>query len=135
MGIFDKIRVPGSKQPVPEGIPGIRMPTGDTAEQEIEDKLAYDRAHREGFGKFIRHPLQVLTEKPINILIVCVPVALIFFFIGFVTVVRQYGMTVIFTTTIIDDITVITILIALGPLAILDVRESKRIKNLEEALP
>jgi len=135
MGIFDKLRTPGSNQPTPEGIPGIRMPTGNTAEQEIEDKLAYDRAHREGFGRFIKHPLKVLLDKPINILIVCLPISLIFFLVGTVTMIRQYGMTVLFTTTIVDDITVIAILIALGPLAILDVRESRRIRNLEEALP
>jgi archaeal flagellar protein FlaJ len=135
MGIFDKIHTPGSKQPSPERIPGIRMPKGNTAEQEIEDKLAYDRAHREGFGQFVKHPVKVLLDKPINILIVCLPVALIFFLVGTITMIRQYGTAVLFTTTIIDDITVITILIALGPLAVLDIKESRRIRNLEEALP
>ena len=135
MGIFDKIRLPGSKQSIPEVIPGIRMPKGNTAEREIEDKLAYDRAHRQGFGRFIRHPVAVLTDKPINILIVCLPAALLFFLIGTVAMIRQYGMAVLFTTTIVDDITVITIFIAIGPLALLDVRESRRIRNLEEALP
>jgi archaeal flagellar protein FlaJ len=135
MGIFDKIRTPGTKQSTPEGIPGIRMPKGNTAEQEIEDKLAYDRAHREGFGRFIKHPMSVLLDKPINILIVCLPVALIFFLVGTITMIRQYGTAVLFTTTIVDDIVVITILIALGPLAVLDIRESRRIRNLEEALP
>lgn len=135
MGIFDKIPGVGKKTPMPESIPGARLPKGQAAEREIEDKLAYDRAHREGFGRFIRHPFQVLIEQPVNILIVCVPVALLFFLVGTITMIRQYGLSVIFTTTIIDDITVITILIAIGPLAFLDIRESRRIRNLEDALP
>jgi flagellar protein FlaJ len=135
MGFFDKIPGLGPKTPSPESIPGKRMPKGNDAEKEISDKLEYDRAHREGFGRFIRHPVKVLTEKPINILIVCIPAALVLFLFGTVTMIRQYGMSVIFTTTLIDDITVISILIAIGPLAFLDVRESRRINNLEEALP
>jgi flagellar protein FlaJ len=135
MGWKDKIPLLGKKRGTPENIPGKRISHSDEAEHEIEEKLEYDRAHRIGLGRFIRHPLKVLTEQPINILIVCVPVSLLFFLIGTATMIRQYGLSVMFTTTIIDDIAVISILIAIGPLSILQVRESKRIKNLEEALP
>jgi archaeal flagellar protein FlaJ len=135
MGWKDKIPGFGGKNSIPESIPGKRISYSDDAEREIEEKLEYDRSHRIGFGRFIRHPLRVLIEQPINILIVCLPVSLLFFLIGTATMIKQYGLSVMFTTTIIDDIAVISILIAIGPLAILHVRESKRIKNLEEALP
>jgi len=131
----DKIPGFGGKKGLSDGIPGRRVSYSNAAEHEIEEKLEYDRSHRIGFGRFIRHPLKVLTEQPINILIVCVPVSLLFFLIGTATMIRQYGLSVMFTTTIIDDIAVISILIAIGPLAILQTRESKRINNLEEALP
>ena len=107
------------KKALSEDIPGKRVSYSADAEHEIEEKLEYDRAHRMGFGRFIRHPLKVLIEKPINILIVCLPVSLLFFLIGTATMIRQYGLPVMFTTTIIDDIAVISILIAIGPLAIL----------------
>ena len=135
MGWKDKIPGLGGKKGTQKNIPGVRVSYSDAAEHEIEEKLEYDRAHRIGFGRFIRHPLKVLTEQPINILIVCVPVSLAFFLISTVIMIRQYGLSVMFTTTIIDDIAVISILIAIGPLAILQTRESKRINNLEEALP
>ncbi len=131
----DKIPGFGGKKGLSEDIPGKRVSYSADAEREIEEKLEYDRAHRMGFGRFIRHPLKVLIEKPINILIVCLPVSLLFFLIGTATMIRQYGLSVMFTTTIIDDIAVISILIAIGPLAILYTRESKRINKLEEALP
>ncbi len=131
----DKIPGFGGKKGLSDGIPGKRVSYSDDAEHEIEEKLEYDRVHRIGFGRFIRHPLKVLTEQPINILIVCLPVSLLFFLIGTASMIRQYGLSVMFTTTIIDDIAVISILIAIGPLAILQTRESKRINNLEEALP
>ncbi|MEI6841626.1 MAG: type II secretion system F family protein [Methanomicrobiales archaeon] len=135
MGWKDRIPGLGGKKGIPKSIPGKRVSYSDDAEKEIEEKLEYDRAHRIGFGRFIRHPLKVLTEQPINILIVCAPVSLVFFLISTVIMIRQYGLSVMFTTTIIDDIAVISILIAIGPLAILQTRESKRINNLEEALP
>jgi len=135
MGLKDKIPGFGAKKEVSKQIPGKKVAYGDSAEREIEEKLDYDRAHRVGFGRIVRHPVKVLTEKPINILIVCVPVSLIFFLIGTATMIRQYGLSVLFTTTIVDDIAVISILIAIGPLAILDIRETRRVKNLEEALP
>lgn len=135
MGWKDRIPGLGGKTGIPKSIPGKRVSYSDDAEKEIEEKLEYDRAHRIGFGRFIRHPLKVLTEQPINILIVCAPVSLVFFLISTVIMIRQYGLSVMFTTTIIDDIAVISILIAIGPLAILQTRESKRINNLEEALP
>ena len=40
---------------------------------EITSKLEQERKSREGIGRFMKHPLKVLTERPENILIVCIP--------------------------------------------------------------
>jgi flagellar protein FlaJ len=86
-------------------------------------------------GKFLKHPFQVLTEKPINILIISVPLALIIFIGGFVSTVASYGIQVLFTSTIIDDFLVFAVLVAIVPVAILEFKEQRRVKNLENALP
>jgi len=117
-----------------------KLPAKDLfkAEETVEDitkKLEIERKSREGIARFFRHPIEVLTEKPINILIVCVPVALIIFFGGFISMVRMYGIGILFSSTIIDDFAVFATLIAIVPLAVLDFKEERRVRNLEEALP
>jgi len=102
---------------------------------EITAKLEQERKTRQGFGRFMKHPLQVLTEKPENILIVCIPLSLLLFIGGTFFMVRSYGMSVFFTTTSIDDLAVFAVLITIVPLALLDFKEQMRIKNLENALP
>jgi len=102
---------------------------------EITRNLDHERKTREGMGKFLKHPFQVLTEKPVNIFIVTIPLALIIFIGGFVSMVMSYGVQVLFTSTIIDDFIVLAILVAIVPVAILDFREQRRVKNLENALP
>jgi len=102
---------------------------------EITTILERDRKTREGFGKFLKHPFKVLTEKPVNIFIVTIPLALIIFIGGFVSMVMSYGIQVLFISTIIDDFIVLAILVAIIPVAILDFREQRRVKNLENALP
>jgi len=117
-----------------------KLPAKDLvkAEETVEDiikKLEIERKSREGIARFFRHPIEVLTEKPINILIVCVPVALIIFFGGFISTVTTYGIGILFSSTIIDDFAVFAVLIAILPLAVLDFKEELRVRNLEEALP
>jgi len=102
---------------------------------EITTKLDQERQTREGFGRFMKHPIEVLTEKPENILIVCIPLGLLFFIGGFIFMVRSYGIGVLFTTTSIDDFAVFAVLICIVPLAILDLKEGWRVSNLENALP
>jgi flagellar protein FlaJ len=102
---------------------------------EITTKLEQERQTREGFGRFMKHPFQVLTERPENILIVCIPLGLLFFIGGFIYLVRSYGISVLFKTTTIDDFAVFAVLICIVPLAVLDLREQMRVKNLENALP
>ena len=102
---------------------------------EITKKLEVERRSREGIGRFFKHPVRVLTERPLNILIVCVPLALIVFIGGFISMVKSYGIQVLFNSTVIDDFLVFATLIAVVPLALLDLKEDLRVKNLEEALP
>jgi flagellar protein FlaJ len=102
---------------------------------EITTKLQEERKTREGFGRFMKHPFEVLTEKPENILIVCIPLGLLFFVLGSVYMIGTYGLQVLFKTTSIDDFAVFTILICIVPLAILDLKEQWRVSNLENALP
>jgi len=102
---------------------------------EITTKLEQERQTREGFGRFMKHPIDVLTERPENILIVCIPLGLLFFIGGFIFMVRSYGMQVLFKTTSIDDFAVFAVLICIVPLAVLDLKEQWRVSNLENALP
>jgi flagellar protein FlaJ len=102
---------------------------------EITQKLEHERRSREGFGRFLKHPLRVLTEKPVNILIVSVPLSLIIFFLGFLSLIQSHGISVIFKTTTVDDVVILAVLVAIIPLAVLDFLEQARIRNLENALP
>jgi archaeal flagellar protein FlaJ len=102
---------------------------------EITAKLEQERKTREGFGRFMKHPIKVLTERPENILIVCIPLGLLFFIVGTSYLVGSYGISVLFKTTSIDDILVFAVLICIVPLAILDFLEQRRVSNLENALP
>ncbi|WP_052310763.1 type II secretion system F family protein [Methanoregula formicica] len=102
---------------------------------QIAVRLEKERQSRTGLGKFLKHPLQVLTERPENILIVCIPVSLLVFFGGFIFMVQNYGMNVLFTATSVDDFLMFAVLIAIVPVALLDLKEQMRVKNLENALP
>jgi len=102
---------------------------------EITRKLEKHRSERSGWRRILKHPLKVLFEKPLNILIVTLPLAILVFLLGTAFAFRDYGMSVIFTTTLIDDIVIISILVAILPVAIMDFRENRRMKKLEEALP
>ncbi|MCK9579684.1 MAG: type II secretion system F family protein [Methanoregula sp.] len=102
---------------------------------EITKKLEHERQSREGIGRFMKHPIKVLTERPENILIVCMPLGILFFVIGTVYMVQSYGIKVFFETTTIDDFAFFGILICIIPLALLDLKEQFRVTNLENALP
>lgn len=104
-------------------------------QEEILRKLEKAKAERSGIMRVIKHPVEVLLEKPLNILIVSLPASLLIFVVGTALAIKQYGMGVLFSTTLVDDVVVLSILVAIVPLAVMDIRESRRIKNLEEALP
>lgn len=106
--------------------------------QKDEDIAARVEEHHrstEGMGKFMRHPVQMLTEKPINILILTIPIAIIVFIIGLILQVSKYGVFLALTTTGIDDYFLLAVLIATMPLAVLDLKYSTRMRNLNITLP
>jgi flagellar protein FlaJ len=123
-----------------EGFRQKKIPAGDLLRvenevHEITQKLDIERKSREGMGKFFKHPVQVLTEKPINILIVCIPLSIIIFLGGFISMVRAYSISVLFNSTVIDDFAIFAVLLSIIPLAVLDFKEERRVRLLEEALP
>jgi archaeal flagellar protein FlaJ len=130
---FKNIFNRGSETPTP--LKSAELSSIEPEMDEITKNLERDRQTREGFGKFLKHPFKVLTEKPVNIFIVTIPLALIIFIGGFVSSVMSYGIQVLFTSTIIDDFLVLAVLVAIIPVAILDFKEQRRVKNLENALP
>ena len=123
----------GSETPTP--LKSAELSAIEPDIDEITRNLERDRQTREGLGKFLKHPFRVLTEKPVNIFIVTIPLAIIIFIGGFVSMVMSYGIQVLFTSTIIDDFLVLAVLVAIIPVAILDFKEQRRVKNLENALP
>jgi flagellar protein FlaJ len=123
----------GDKTPAP--LKSAELRSVETDVDEITRSLEHERSTRQGMGKFLKHPVQVLTEEPINILIVSVPLALIIFIGGFISMVASYGIQVLFTSTVIDDFIVFAVLVAVVPVAFLDFKEQWRIKSLENALP
>ncbi|WML67862.1 MAG: hypothetical protein METHP_01430 [Methanoregula sp. SKADARSKE-2] len=102
---------------------------------EITRKLERERQIREGIGRFLKHPVLVLTERPAHILIVCIPLSLIVFVGGFVAMIRSYGIQVLFNSTVVDDFAVFAVLISIVLVAILELQENRRVKHLENALP
>ncbi|MGA8379315.1 MAG: type II secretion system F family protein, partial [Methanoregula sp.] len=92
----------------------------DSVEKELNDitgKLEAERKSQEGMARFLKHPLKVLVEKPENILIVCIPLSLIVFIGGFVSMVKMYGIQVLFNSTVIDDFAILAILISIIPVS------------------
>jgi len=119
----------------PEAAKPTELSSMEAEFNEISTKLEQERQTRAGFGRFMKHPIQVLTERPENILIVCLPLGLLFFIVGSAFMIRSYGLSVIFKTTSIDDFAVFAVLICIIPIALLDFKEQWRVKNLENALP
>jgi flagellar protein FlaJ len=131
--MFDKMPGRAKDRPAP-GSADLNA-TEEEQLSQITVRLEKERQSRAGLGKFIKHPIQVLTEKPENILIVCIPVSLLVFVGGFIFMVQNYGLNVLFTATSVDDFLMFAVLIAIVPVAILDLKEQMRVKNLENALP
>jgi len=107
----------------------------EEGEQEIFGKIENRRKYQEGFYRFIKHPLRVMIEEPFTVLFVSIPAALLLLIGGTVSLILSYGVGVLFTTTMIDDIFVFSLLIAIVPLAVLDLKESLRVSSIEASLP
>lgn len=123
----------GEHQPAP-GKP-TDLTTMEDELIQITSKLDQERKSREGMGRFLKHPVKVLTERPENILIVCIPLGLLIFVVGSIYMIQTYGMQVLFKSTSIDDFLVFAVLICIVPVALLDLKENIRVTNLENALP
>lgn len=104
-------------------------------EQEIFAKIEEERKYREGFYRFIRHPHRVMLEEPVTTLYISVPAALLLLIGGSLSLVIPHGPEALFMTTMIDDLIIFSLLIAIVPLAILDLREALRISSIESSLP
>ena len=131
--IFNHVKSHGPESPPP--MQAGEMEAVEKEFSEITKKLEHERQSREGFGRFLKHPLQVLTEKPVNILIICLPLSLIIFIGGFFYLIRSYGVSVLFNATTVDDFAVFAVLVAIVPVSLLDLKEQARVRNLENALP
>ncbi len=131
-----KFRAPLSSRKEGEGSSRQVVPhLAGASDVEIHERIIDYHAHLSGFGRLTRYPLKVLFDKPINILFVSLPIALLVFLAGTGMLIQGYGFNVILTSTAVDDVIMVTLLIALVPLVITHLRESRRIKNLENALP
>jgi archaeal flagellar protein FlaJ len=119
----------------PESVKPAELSTMESELNEITVNLDRERKSREGIGRFMKHPVRVLTERPENILIVCLPLGLLFFIGGFLFMIRTYGINVLFNSTSVDDFAVFAVLICIIPVAVLDFIEQRRVSNLENALP
>jgi len=111
------------------------MDAEEHRQKEIFDKIEHQRKFREGFLRFVKDPVGVIVEKPTNVLYISLPIAVLAFLSGFISMVANYGFSVLFTTTMIDDTVILAVLIAIIPLAVLDLRDGMRINSLETALP
>jgi flagellar protein FlaJ len=116
-------------------LPKTEMEELERQETQIVDRIDYQRRHRIGFNKFLKHPLEFLREKPINVLVLSLPAAFLIFLIGFSFIVGFYGFEALFTSTMIDDVIILATLVAIIPLAILDFFEGQRVNSLESSLP
>ena len=117
---------------------GEKAPALDAFEEQEQDifgKIERTKKYREGFYRFIRHPLRAMMEEPVSVLYVSVPVALFLLIGGFMSLVMSYGVGILFSTTMIDDVFVFALLIAIVPLAALDLKESLRVSSIEASLP
>lgn len=133
MGFFDAfVWVSGKKkEPLPSQAIVVFSPEQDL----ILQKIAKQHKSRTGFRKFLKSPINVLTEKPVNILIICVPVSLAIVFWGFYSSLQSQGMRALYNSTIIDDYIIVAIIISIIPLAVLDFWEDRRMQSIENSLP
>ena len=107
----------------------------DPDSDEIYKKIEIHHRYSEGALRFVRHPLKTLFEKPINILYVSVPAGLLVFIFGLTMALQQGGPEALLTNSFIDDVAVFTTVIIVGPLAITDLLDGRKITSIEAALP
>ncbi len=104
-------------------------------QKEILRRIALKKKSEEGINRLLSDPVGMLTEKPENILIISVPLALITVIAGIIRIALEEGGRHILASTAVDDIVVLAVFIALTPYAVLVTREGMRIRSIETALP
>lgn len=119
----------------PANVPGYVLDDFERSQAEITDKIAYQKKIQEGFGRFLKHPLEFIREHPTNVLYITVPAAVIVFLAGLLLIISDYGILSLFEDTMIDDVIVWATLITVVPLALFEHMETKRVYSLEESLP
>lgn len=107
----------------------------DDMQEEILRRIALKKKSGEGMGRLFAHPVDMLTEKPENVLIISVPLALTVFIAGMLRSVAECGIAETIASACVDDLVVLALFIALTPYAVLFTRESMRIRSIEVALP
>jgi len=120
------------KQP---DVPGYALDDFEKSQADITDRIAAQRKVQEGFGRFLKHPGEFIRQHPVNVLYISAPIAILVFLAGLIFIVSNYGIISILHDTMIDDVVVWTVLIAVVPLALLQYIETKRVYSLEESLP
>ena len=118
-----------------QNVPGYVLDDYERSQQDITDKIAYQKKVQEGFLRFVKHPLAFIRETPTNVLYISIPAAVIFFVAGTGFIISNYGIRGLLTGTLIDDIIIWSALIACIPLALFQWMENKRVFSLEESLP
>jgi flagellar protein FlaJ len=116
-------------------VPGMVLDDFERSQAEITEKIAYQKKVKEGFGRFLKHPLGFIREHPTNVLYITVPAAILLFLAGLILIVSNYGVLSLLEDTMIDDVLVWAVLIAVVPLALFQYIETKRVYSLEESLP
>ena len=107
----------------------------DDMQEEILRRIALKKKSGEGIRRLFHHPVDMLNEKPENVLIISVPLALTILIAGILHSVAECGMAETFASAYVDDLVVLALFIALTPYAVLFTRESMRIRSMEVALP
>jgi len=125
MGVFDRFK---KKEEV-------ALNPDEEAAKKLLDQIELHRQYSKGNLRIIKHPFRTLTEKPVNILFASVPIGIAIFIIGFSMAIQKGGIESLLTSSFIDDVIVITLLVILIPLVILDLQESWRVRSIEVALP
>lgn len=110
-------------------------PSKDPKSDEIYSRIDTYYHYSEGALRFVKHPFRTLFEKPLNILYVSIPAGLVVFVIGLFMALQEGGPEALLTNSFIDDVAVFTTVIIVGPLAITDLLDGRRISSIEVALP
>lgn len=104
-------------------------------QEEILRRIALKKRSEEGIRRLFSHPADMLTEKPENVLIVSIPLALTVLIAGILRSVAECGIAETFASAYVDNLVVLALFIALTPYAVFFTRESMRIRSIEVALP